>query len=381
MSSWADTRRADRIAAREQDRLDAAAAADRQTREREQTAAMARADRTESRRARDRRLEQSRARRAARLGWLAGHAVDLLIYPLAAVSAVMAVPAMAAYGIDVYGNATGAVLPVLSELGMWAFALAVMVSRRRSPDRPTTALTAGIAVFAAVGFGLNFAHGLTSGGLLTGVVMAVVSVAGVIAHQLVTAGPRRARGDRAARRLDRLARRRVHRARRAAARTAVVNLAADGTATLLYAPGRYQPHRRRLRPATVPGLPPVDDWDRALADLTGHGPISSDPIRLIDPADPIRLTDQHESDGPPTGGGVALADPPPIPPGAPSPTAKPQRRPQRLTAGQARTAARRLARRHGKPVTADQLRQALHIAPKAARELRDQINAELYPPA
>ncbi|MEX5637925.1 hypothetical protein AB1460_36565, partial [Parafrankia sp. FMc2] len=49
------------------------------------------------------------------------------------------------------------------------------------------------------------------------------------------------------------------------------------------------------------------------------------------------------------------------------------------TAKQVLAAARRIARRNGKPVTAEQLRRELQIAPSTARELRDQVNTELYP--
>jgi hypothetical protein len=366
MSTWAEQRRADRAAEREQARLDADAAAERRLRDREALAALARADRAERDQADGLRRDRAAARRAAVAGWLAAHAVELLVYPLAAVSAVMAVPAMASYGRDVYGNATGYVLPVLSELGMWAFALAVMVSRRRDPDRPTGMLTAGIAVFAAVGAGLNAAHGLGRGAV-TAVVMAVVSIAGVVAHQLVTAAPRRSRAERAVRRLDRLAARRVAHARRAATRGAVVDLAGDGTASLVYVAGRYVPRRGRLEPATVPGLPvaPLDDWDAALDALTACGPVGS--------ADPITDADQHGS------GGVAVADPPP--PAPPRPRAARRIDPaarRKLTPDEARAAARRLARKQGRPVTAEQLRTALRIAPATARTLRDEVNRELY---
>jgi hypothetical protein len=77
---------------------------------------------------------------------------------------------------------------------MWAFAAAVTITLHRYPDRPVWHLRIGIAVFAAFGAGLNYVHGLTvppfphmPTGPVTGGIMAAVSVAGVTAHQLVTA--------------------------------------------------------------------------------------------------------------------------------------------------------------------------------------------------
>ncbi|EFC85727.1 hypothetical protein [Parafrankia sp. EUN1f] len=368
MSTWAEQRRADqaarreqdradRTAEREQDRLDVVAAA----RLEEKQAAAAVAEKAK----RDAKREQVKV---ARRQWRASHAVELVIYPLAVVSAVMAVPAMAAYGLHLYGNVTGVVLPVLSELGMWAFALAVHTSRRRTPDRPTGMLTAGIVVFAAVGAGLNFAHGVGAG-VLTGVVMAVVSVAGVIAHQLAVAAPPRSRAEREQAKVARLAARRVARTRRIAARRAVVELAADGTAQLVYVPGLYLPKGRDLDAATVPGLPvPVDEWDAALADLIAGDldpHVSGAPDRDLDPIPGADLGGL---------GGVAVADPPP--PVDPTP---PKQATRARTAKQVRAAALRLARKNGKPVSAEFLRRELKVAPDKARALRDDVNTELYP--
>ncbi|KJE25546.1 hypothetical protein FF36_00162 [Frankia torreyi] len=365
MSTWAEQRRAERADARAQARLDDDAAAARARQDRAAAADLADRARQQRRADRDRR-------RAAGRAWRAAHAVDLFIYPLAVVAAAMAIPAMAAFGLHIFG-ATGLLLPVLSELGMWAFAGAVTTSRRQTPDRPTGWLTAGIGVFAAVGFGLNFAHGLSKSGIVTGLVMAVVSVAGVAAHQLVTATARLTRAERAAARLARAAARREHTARRIATRRAVVALAADGTATLLYTPGTYQPRRRRLVPTVVPGLPVTDGWDAALVDLdpTG-GPAEPDLW-----ADPITEPDQHESAS--ESGGIAVADPPAPPPAgwAPRRPIDPKAR-QKTSPTDAAKAARRIAKRQGRPLTADQLRTALQIAPKLARELRDQINSELF---
>jgi hypothetical protein len=296
------------------------------------------------------------------------HVVDLLIYPLAVVSAVMAVPAMASYGATVYGSATGRVLPVLSELGMWAFAIATSVSRRRFPDRPVWALQAGTAVFAMIGAGLNIAHGLTaSGRMSTAAVMGVVSVAGVTAHQLVTASPRRGRDEW----LARLAERRVARVRRIATRRAVVDVRADGGVSLVYAPGRYVTRRGRLVPAIVPGLPvePLTDWDAALADLLDADASTGDPTTETD----LRESSSGAGGDSNGSGAVATLDKPtgrvPIDPHA--------RR--GMSPDDALDAARRIARELGRPVSAERLRSELRIAARSARKLRDRVNAELYP--
>lgn len=115
---------------------------------------------------------------------------------------------MAAYGVHVYGNATVVVLPVLSELGMWAFALAVQVRRHRTPGASVWALQVGVWAFAAVAAGLNVVHGLDQGPDAA-VAMGVASVAGVAAHQLVTAGGLRSRSERKAARATRRTARRV----------------------------------------------------------------------------------------------------------------------------------------------------------------------------
>ncbi len=374
-------RRRDRVAEREQDRADRLAEREMAARERREADARARRDRAAREAARQTRRAELAARRADRIaalrGWVGAHVVDLLIYPLAVASAVMAVPAMADYGQRVYGGETGVVLPVLSELGMWAFAVATMAARREG--RASWGLSAGVGVFAAIGALLNLLHGL-AGGLVHGVVMAVVSVAGVAAHQLVVAAPRRTGAERRERRVVRLAEARVAKARRVATRSAVVELDAAGGAELVYAPGRYTPARRWLRArlalATTPGLPvePLDGWDAALAELDAaallDGPVEVDP--------PASMTedDQRGSAGESESGSVAVAEPPE--------QARPGRRridPQarrRMSPEQALERARQVARANGRPVSAEQIRRALRIAPTSARALRDQVNDELY---
>jgi hypothetical protein len=196
--------------------------------------------------------------------WATEHTVDLLIYPLAVVSAVMAIPSMAKFGIETYGNATGSVLPLLSELGMWAFAIAVTISRRRNAGQPVWALQLRVWTFAAVAFALNVLHGLDKG-LSAAVVMGVASIAGVVAHQLLTAGPRRSRADRTEARIARRAVRKTARIRAAA----VAEIDSEGSATLVFAPGRYTIGKRgRLTAAIVQGLPvePIADLGDTLGD-------------------------------------------------------------------------------------------------------------------
>jgi hypothetical protein len=170
----AQERRADRDA-RTRARLDAAAA-------RREVRAAARAARA--------------ARLAAVAAWAAAHVVELLFVPVIGVPALLSWTAMAQFGARLYPG-VGYLLPAFSEGAMWAFAAAVTLTLARHPGRPVWHLRAGIAVFAAFGAGLNYVHGLTvpplpglPSGAVTGAVMAAISVAGVIAHQLITAGPR-----------------------------------------------------------------------------------------------------------------------------------------------------------------------------------------------
>jgi type II secretory pathway pseudopilin PulG len=203
------------------------------------------ADQRAARQARAAERQQARkargARRERRLAWLREHSTDLLFVPVIAVPAVLAWMAMAAFGVQVYGPA-GLTLPAFSEGAMWAFAGAVTLTRHRHPGKPVWHLRLGTVVFAAEGAALNFAHGMTApvGGLHpgpgVGAVMAVVSVAGVTAHQLVTAGPRRSRAEKQAARLARARERREVRARRDAIRRATAVLEADGNVRLVCQP-------------------------------------------------------------------------------------------------------------------------------------------------
>jgi hypothetical protein len=247
-TSWREERRRDRMAeaqisrdneaARTQARIAAGEAQsklrlkERQVREAESAAAR----------------KQRGLRRAAGLAWLRGHVVDLLFVPVIVVPGVLAWTAMAAYGRQVFGPA-GVSLPVFSEGAMWAFAGATTITRHRHPDRPVWHLRAGTVLFAGVGAALNFIHGaMPAAGQLrgpgVGLVMALVSVAGVTAHQLITAGPRRSRAARARVRAERAAARRERAIGRAALRRAVAVLGADGGVRLVHKPGAVALARR-----------------------------------------------------------------------------------------------------------------------------------------
>lgn len=283
--SWRDERRQDRLTSAQIERDRQGADAERQIAERKALAEIRRGDdqawrdgRRQARQARrEARLEarQARAARRAELaGWAREHAIDLLFVPVIGIPAVLAWTAMGAYGFHVYG-VPGLALPAMSEGSMWAFAVATTLTRRRYPGRPVWHLRLGTLVFALIGATLNFVHGVAVANPATGALMAVVSVAGVTAHQLVTAGPRRSRAERAAARLERAVRRREMTARRAAVRRAVAELDEDGNAYLVYEPGTVRLSRRfgfgRIRLATIhildtgPALPPPPVSEAALA--------------------------------------------------------------------------------------------------------------------
>ncbi len=291
-TDWRTQRRMDEAARAEQARKNAVALAEIETAKEAARAVQARADadhRAETRRRiraeRDARRAAARARRSSRIAglrrWAVTHVVDLLIYPLALVSAVMAVPAMAAYGYDLYQSGTGLALFFITELGMWAFSVAVHVTRHRHPERPVWALQVGVWSFTATGFGVNFGHGWqATDSLFVGLVMGLASVAGVIAHQLVTASPRRSRAERDTAAMAARVARKVAKVQRAAVRAAVAELDADGTARLVFAPGTYRltrtPFTRRCRLA--PAAPP------ALSESAGFTLPDTDPAAQADPA-------------------------------------------------------------------------------------------------
>ncbi|RSD26447.1 hypothetical protein [Amycolatopsis eburnea] len=249
---------AERRAVGEQRRLDQAAA------------------REQDRKDRDERRETWAKRWKTLQTWSATHFIHLLFVPVIGVPAMLSWTAMAAYGSEVFGP-IGWGLPAFSEAAAWVFAAANTITRHRHPGAPTWHLQTGTWLFAAVAAVLNFVHGAAgtaheAGRLDFGVVMALVSVAGVIAHQLITAGPRGTREERADARIRRQAAKREFAVRRAATRVAVAELDEHGQARLVYRPGTVTLQRRFVRraqlvDAVVPAAPiPVPDLADTLDD-------------------------------------------------------------------------------------------------------------------
>ena len=256
-SSWRQEMRQDRLISAQIDREREAALVQARIAERQARAQVRRDEDLTRSAARQQARERRAAWRAGRVAWVRGHVLDLLFIPVIVVPAVLAWTAMGSYGYELYGPA-GLLLPAFSEGAMWAFAIANTLTIRRHPDRPTWHLRLGTWVFAAVGAALNFIHGVTRlpgphalNGVGVGVVMALVSVAGVLAHQLITAGPRRSRAERDQARIGRAVARREMAARRAAVRDAVADLDDEGRARLIYEPGMVTVSRRRDRTRAV----------------------------------------------------------------------------------------------------------------------------------
>ncbi|MEV4602571.1 hypothetical protein AB0K15_34900 [Amycolatopsis sp. NPDC049253] len=319
--SWQEEQRANRAAKAEQARLDQAArtgdqialmrASGEQARADREAAAKLEAEQADKRREdRARRKETLRAFAGAVWAFTTAHVVDGLIYAIAAVSFAMAAPSMSDYGAAVYASPRGGLLPLITELGMWAFAVAVLVSRRKKPDRSVWGLQAGVWVFGAVAFSSNALHGLDRGWGPASI-MGVVSVAGVVAHQLAIATPPRSRTERRTDRIERLAAGKAAAAARAAVRAAAAQIDADGHARLTYAAGTYRLNWRRRLVPTVPDLDvpgPPDALDAEIAALLANpAGIDSNPGRELG-----------------SGGGVATA-----------PDASPDRRPDPASGGSA----------------------------------------------
>jgi hypothetical protein len=241
-----------------------------------QAAARIRQETAEARRtAREKARQSNAARRAAAAAWVQAHTVDLLFIPVIGVPGTLSWTGMADYGLSEFGPA-GLALPALSEGGMWAFAAATTITRRRHPDKPAWHLRLGTLLFAGYGAALNFLHGLAKGGLLTGMSMALISVAGVTAHQLITAGPRRSPAEREQARIDLAVARRERTARRAAVRSARIQLDGAGNARLVFEPGLATLSRGRL---SCRQLEFSDDCALALDTV----PVQAEAVRVPDP--------------------------------------------------------------------------------------------------
>jgi hypothetical protein len=364
-TSWREEARQDRLLRAQIDRDRDAARGQVRIAERQASARM----RREAEQSRVSARQQARKVRAARRGqravWLRAHIIDALFVPVIVVPAVLAWTAMAAYGLQMYGPA-GLALPAFSEGAMWAFAAATTITRHRHPGRPLWHLRAGTVVFAAVGAALNFAHAMTSvpggpppRGPVTGVVYAVVSVAGVSVHQLVTAGPRRSRAERDQARIDRAAARRERAARRAALRRAVADIDEHGNARLVFEPGLAALARRggRTRLTAIAG-----SGQRTLT-LLPAGPVCPWPQPALAPEPTPRTA----------------------PVGAPAPgrTRTPGRTPGRTrTRGRTPTVTGESAEVHfaadlaeGHAPSARRIKAELHVGQDRARQIHDHLAA------
>lgn len=265
-TSWREERRRDRMTAAQITRDDAAARAQAGLAEAEALSRL-RAKEHQARQAgRDTARKHRAARWAERVTWLRGHVVDLLFVPVIAVPGTLAWSAMAGYGDAVFGPA-GFALPAFSEGAMWAFEARATWTARHHPGRPVWHLQLGSWVFAAVGAALNFLGGLTvlphhPHGVVVGAVKAIVSVAGLVAHQMVSLGPRRSRAERAVARRERAA-------RKAALRRATLLIDAQGDVRLVHEPGAMTLVRRwhgrtALEAAAAPSAPVWLPWPMVL---------------------------------------------------------------------------------------------------------------------
>lgn len=246
--NWRDERRRDRLQEAEIRRADRAAEREQARRDQELKAKQAR--------------DNAARRKAAVTGglrWLAARPVELLMAAIIVVPGILAWSAMSAYGREIYGP-LGVLLPLFTEAAMWAFAF--QVHQARAKGASVGGLQVGTWTFATVAGVLNYLHGLLIGGPVAGIVMAAVSVGGVVAHQLLTTSGFRTREQRRADRTRRLAAKRVARMERAAVRRAVGELADDGTVRLVHRPGlvtlrrAYRIGWHVLADTTEPGLGP-----------------------------------------------------------------------------------------------------------------------------
>lgn len=241
-SSWREERRQDRIVQAQIDRDRETAAAQARIAAQQAAIQLRREKAAVKAQVRDRSRKARAARRVRALAWFAEHTVDLLFVPVIGVPSLLAWTAMAEYGSLLFPTG-GFMLPAFSEGAMWAFAARTTVIRRRDPEHPLWYLRLGTAAGAAIGAALNFLHGLTvvlpgvPQGPTIGIVYALISVSGVTAHQLITAGPRRSRAERESARYARKVMRRERAARRAAERNARIEIAPDGTVRLVHQPG------------------------------------------------------------------------------------------------------------------------------------------------
>lgn len=384
MSTWREERRRDKAAQAEQEREDRRLELEYRLRASKQAADQERRDREAERK---RREEQKRRRQARRREFFAQlMRPEALIYAIAVASFVLAAPAMAQFGAEIYDHGStdrwwlsiGVFLPIITEAGMWAFAITVHHRRTNDPDAPVAWLRLGVWVFAGVAFALNLVHGLESG-WSDGVVMGVVSVAGVVAHQLVVADPPRSREERAAGRVARRRARKLARAQRAAIRQAEVEITSDGSATLVFDTGRFTLSRGSLTPTIDPlDRPgPRDVMDDEIAALIESETACADGLSA---AEVDLSTGSTGGEDAPAGGGVATLDRPgdrttPTPQWS-SENARRGGRPRRSMVELRAALARLVQDGAVDPSSASSIRRALRCRAEVARRLRDEWQAQ-----
>jgi hypothetical protein len=250
--SWRDERRQDRLAQAEAAERHADAQQKRQFAEADKARQLKALDR-EARRAAKIAARQDRAGQLTAAGqWCRRRAEFLVMIPVIGVPGGLAWTGMADYGYQQYGT-PGLALPAFSEAAMWIFAMRTTAVRKRDPEAPIWHLRLGTVVFTGVSGALNFLHGLSTGGVVSGITMALISMAGVIAHQITTAGPRKTRQQRRADRIARKTARKQKRAEAAAINAGIVVIGTDGQARVTVRPGaaalrRRWPMRTRLVP-------------------------------------------------------------------------------------------------------------------------------------
>ncbi len=382
----AEQARRDREVAAEQARKDREADREFELRKAKLAADQARKDREAAEKRKAERQEKRCQRRAELLETLTENKVALSIYGLALVSLLMSAPAMAEYGHKLYGASawpwTGWLLPIVTEISMWACAFAVHHRRVTQPGASVFWLQVGVGLSTALAAALNAMKGFHAG-VDASVVMGVVSVAGVLLHQMTVAGQPRSREQKAADRIARQIARKEFDARRAAIRDAKVEITADGTAQLVFEPGVYRVGRpRNARLAKVsPALDkpgPRDRMDDEIAALI-DAEIAAELARESIPGG----VDEGDEDAP--GGGVATLDRP-----APESTPKQQkssgnggRRGVRLGGRQSRSLdelraelERLVQAGEVDPRYTESIRKGLRCAKPTAKRLRDEHLAE-----
>jgi hypothetical protein len=367
--SWREERRRDKEAAAQIGRDDQAAKTQASIAAAEATARMRREEQQVKRADRKAARRQRAIWRTEQMNRLREQAVNLLFIPVILVPAALAWSAMGAYGYRIFGPA-GLALPAFSEGAMWTFEAAATWTANRHPGRPTWHLRLGAWVFAAIGAGLNFLHGMPSG-ISIGLVMAIVSAAGLLVHQIVHMGPRRTRAERDAARIAAIAARRERAIQKAAVKRAIAEVDDEGNARLVYRPGMVtmdHDWRGRVRLADVP------------ATLPWPGPAPA----VAAPSAPVEVPIKSVASEPPK---RAIAAPPerrerraierPAPaPIAPAPTRQkaPQKARQKASTGAAakRAKATALLRANLNMPRADVVAQS-----GASRRTVDRIRAEL----